>query len=61
MVLVIDLVVVSADVDECATTPDLCKNGYCVNGQGDYRCVCTQGYASTADGKRCIGKNSVLS
>lgn len=45
------------DVNECATggPDDICRNGYCVNTPGAYKCDCYDGFKASADGKRCIG------
>lgn len=43
------------DIDECATMPDLCRNGKCINTLGSYRCICNRGYKSDGSGLFCIG------
>ncbi|XP_054929326.1 uncharacterized protein [Dermacentor andersoni] len=40
------------DIDECQTTQNTCK-GQCVNTDGSFRCVCTDGYKLDKDGKSC--------
>lgn len=45
------------DVDECATMPDLCQNGKCINTLGSYRCICNRGYKADSSGLFCIGNN----
>lgn len=43
------------DVNECATMPDLCQNGKCINTLGSYRCICNRGYKADTSGLFCIG------
>ncbi|XP_076373655.1 fibrillin-1-like isoform X1 [Tachypleus tridentatus] len=45
------------DVDECATMPDLCQNGRCVNTLGSYRCICNKGYKTDHSKTHCIDEN----
>lgn len=45
------------DINECLITPNLCRNGECVNLQGSYRCDCFDGFEPSYDGKSCIGKS----
>ncbi|XP_065169457.1 fibrillin-2-like [Atheta coriaria] len=48
------------DVDECATMPDLCKNGRCINTMGSYRCICNKGYKTDGSGLACYDVNECL-
>ncbi|CAG0912311.1 unnamed protein product [Notodromas monacha] len=45
------------DIDECATIPELCKNGRCINSMGSYKCACDRGYERDAHQTRCIDVN----
>ncbi|XP_067685327.1 complement component C1q receptor-like [Haliotis asinina] len=44
------------DIDECnQTSAALCRNGYCHNMYGDYKCNCFPGYLPHfPDGKTCV-------
>lgn len=46
-----------SDIDECATMPDLCRNGRCINTLGSYRCVCNRGFKPDASGSFCLDIN----
>ncbi|MGH0148738.1 UNVERIFIED_CONTAM: hypothetical protein FKN15_038880 [Acipenser sinensis] len=42
------------DIDECAQDHSLCQpNGACVNVDGDYLCVCNEGYLNSEDKHSC--------
>ncbi|GFO21380.1 fibrillin-1 [Plakobranchus ocellatus] len=45
------------DIDECASMPEACKNGRCLNTMGSFRCVCDKGYKTDTTGKRCVDIN----
>lgn len=46
-----------ADVDECVVhAGQVCRNGQCINSMGSFKCLCTDGYNLTPDGKNCVGK-----
>ncbi|XP_017775669.1 PREDICTED: fibrillin-2-like [Nicrophorus vespilloides] len=45
------------DVDECATIPDLCRNGKCINTLGSYRCICDKGFKPDGLGLQCYDVN----
>ena len=42
------------DINECAQSGDICKNGACENLAGSYRCLSNPGYEVDATGKKCI-------
>lgn len=46
----------SADIDECANSPDICGHigQVCINTPGSYRCECVDGFY--ADGGYCHGE-----
>jgi len=48
------------DVDECAVVNGGCQQG-CVNTQGSFHCQCRAGYRLHADGRTCIGKDTLTS
>lgn len=39
----------SKDIDECATSSSMCKNGECDNTLGSFKCRCEDGYSVKAD------------
>lgn len=43
------------DINECADNSNACRNGFCVNLSGTYRCDCYDGFKPSYDGKQCIG------
>jgi len=51
------------DIDECSSVREPCTTGFnCINTVGSYTCqhkiiMCSQGYHSSPDGARCIGKD----
>ena len=45
---------ISADVDECATQSPCHHNATCTNTLGSYTCTCNEGYSG--DGMNCTGK-----
>ena len=53
--LLIVVVVILSDVDECTASSPVCDgNAICNNTLGSYRCTCKPGYFE--DGKTCKGK-----
>lgn len=47
----------SADIDECHISPDLCGQGTCVNTPGSFECECFHGYESGFMlMKNCVGR-----
>uniref|UniRef100_I3IXV3 Latent-transforming growth factor beta-binding protein 4 n=1 Tax=Oreochromis niloticus TaxID=8128 RepID=I3IXV3_ORENI len=49
------------DINECANTTVCGANAYCQNLFGTYRCVCDQGFTSSADGKTCVDVDECVS
>lgn len=49
----------SSDLDECSNVPGLCGVGECSNTVGSYFCKCPQGYYTSIDGSKCVGKLQV--
>ena len=48
-----------ADFDECKESTDDCsvsENEECVNINGSFNCICTDGYSKNATGGLCSGK-----
>ncbi|KAG5270641.1 hypothetical protein AALO_G00194930 [Alosa alosa] len=41
------------DIDECATNPNACNNGECINTDGSYRCECPFGFRLDTSGINC--------
>lgn len=57
----VTIVFSSADIDECAQDHSLCQpNGACVNVDGDYLCVCNEGYLNSEDKHSCEGRGRYL-
>ena len=48
---------VIADVNECLLSPGICKNGFCINTDGSFRCECGPGYRLDASGTNCVGES----
>ena len=46
------------DVNECLEGEYCFPKGECVNTEGSYRCVCSQGYTTSSDGSSCLGEAS---
>ena len=45
------------DIDECQNGEASCHSfAQCVNTQGNYQCVCINGYELAVDQHSCIGK-----
>ncbi|XP_062383392.1 growth arrest-specific protein 6 [Sardina pilchardus] len=42
------------DIDECATTPDVCGTARCSNLIGDYECLCEDGHIYDNKTKSCL-------
>ena len=53
--LVYDVVVMLADMDECAHS-GMCPNGECFNIDGSYKCRCNEGYKQSPNQQICVGK-----
>lgn len=49
------------DIDECSSSSGMCEFGKCVNIDGSYKCICDEGYKSSDNGKRCVGRNTFIS
>lgn len=50
------------DENECKKgDPSVCRDGFCVNTDSSYYCICKQGFVPTADRKGCIGRRGGLS
>ena len=47
------------DDNECELNSELCYGGTCLNGLGDYRCICGPGFVVGSQGKSCIGINNL--
>ncbi|UYV63504.1 FBN1 [Cordylochernes scorpioides] len=50
----VTMIVCCADINECMIDPLLCKNGFCINTDGSYRCECEDGYVLHPSGHFCI-------
>ena len=46
-----------SDVNECLLNPGICKNGFCINTDGSFRCECGPGYHLDASGTNCVGES----
>lgn len=47
------------DENECRKgDPNICQDGYCVNTDSSYYCICKQGFVPTTDRKGCIGERA---
>ena len=44
-----------SDIDECVEQPYYCGLGTCVNTQGNFTCLCPDGYMPMA-GEGCMGR-----
>lgn len=50
------------DENECKKgDPNICQDGYCVNTDSSYYCICKQGFVPTSDRKGCIGETIFFS
>jgi len=49
------VVVVVADIDECALIPAICRPGNCVNNIGSFRCECPDGFSYSSTHYICEG------
>ena len=45
------------DIDECASMPDLCSHGLCINTMGSYRCSCDRGFVADQSRTNCDDVN----
>lgn len=52
--------ILMTDVDECQSTPYLCRNGRCRNTVGSFRCECADGYLLSPDGQQCRDVNECI-
>lgn len=43
----------SLDINECALSLPICRNGACENLEGGYRCICNPGYTVDESGHQC--------
>eukprot|EP00795_Rhopilema_esculentum_P005941 gene5941-11289_t len=43
-----------ADIDECKIFDQVCKNGYCQNTPGSFKCVCPTGYTLDDSQRNCL-------
>ncbi|KAL7879280.1 hypothetical protein AOLI_G00102540 [Acnodon oligacanthus] len=44
----------SADMDECADTPEICIFGTCQNTPGSFKCNCPEGFQLSSSRRRCV-------
>ena len=49
----------SADIDECKGTEEVCSGHGCINLVGSYRCECGSGYVFNSISRTCEGKEPV--
>lgn len=43
------------DIDECIMFFGICVNGFCINLEGRFRCLCNLGYRLNRNKDACIG------
>ena len=54
--IIITIMHIHADIDECKDDRNLCHNGTCKNNDGSFDCFCPPGYIFDSSGKLCIGQ-----
>ncbi len=42
------------DIDECSSGSHTCGEGTCVNGLGNFSCICPDGLISINNGRQCV-------
>lgn len=58
--LAVQILLPTADINECSLSDNLCRNGRCVNVIGTYQCACDSGFQATLDRQGCVGECSPL-
>lgn len=59
MKILLCLLNIILDIDECLELPGLCQGGKCVNTFGSFQCRCPTGFFLNEETRVCDGKSSL--